>query len=151
MHQDRIFARIISIFSVANVALTNSEIVRQRHLDVAKAAKRAPGSDGEETGDLPPESSSRILPHDSPKDKWAWLYRASPPESPAASDRSPPNADFPSSPEFYSTSENRITTQASGATTSSSSGSVHMGKTRRRVRVSSSDIIGRGAGAHPRP
>jgi hypothetical protein len=63
------FARILLIFSVANVALAAPAAVppvRQRHLDVAKAAseKRAPGSgNGATGGDLPPESSSAAANH----------------------------------------------------------------------------------------
>ena len=102
MRQDRIFARILLILSIANVALTapQAEIVRQRHLDVAKAAseKRAPGFDGGETGDLPPEPSSSIAPHDLSTDnsRWDWLL-------------------WPDSPKSSSAAENHITTQASGA------------------------------------
>jgi hypothetical protein len=66
MRQDKIVARILLIFSVANIALAAPVVVRQRHLDVARAApqKRGPISDNEETGDSPPESSSPMPPHD---------------------------------------------------------------------------------------
>jgi hypothetical protein len=87
MHRDKIIARILFIFSVANLALAAPAVVRQRHLDVAKAASQKrgpPGSGNGETGDSPPESSSRMPSHDGPTDG-----------SPAAA--------------------NRITTQASGA------------------------------------
>jgi hypothetical protein len=60
MRSDRIFARILLVFSVANVALAAPAAVRQRHLEVAKAALKRRGSnsgDGE-TSDLPPEPSS---------------------------------------------------------------------------------------------
>ena len=98
MRPDKTFVRILPIFSVANVAIAAPAAVRQRYLDVAKAApeKRAPGLDGGETGGLPPESSPPMPPHgDHPTDmsRWAWLLWPDPP--PAA--------------------DNRITTQASGA------------------------------------
>jgi hypothetical protein len=70
-------ARILLIFSVANIALAAPAAVRQRHLDIAKAAsqKRGPGSDNGETGDFPPELSSRMPPHESghdgPTNGWA--------------------------------------------------------------------------------
>ena len=83
MRQDRIFARILLIFSVANVALAAPAVVRQRHLDlVAKAAsekrqeKRAPG-DGATGETLPPE--------DHPI--WGWLKNADP--GPPSPDRTP--------------------------------------------------------------
>ena len=219
MRPDKTFVRILLVFSVANVAIAAPAEVRQRYLDVANLAKaasekRAPGSDGEETGGLPPESSppmpphgdhptdmsrwawllwpdppdpspaaeNRITtqssgasglgngatgnlppaslsptpPHDSPADKWAWLYRASPPESSSTAenrittqasgasgsgngatgdlppmpphDSLPTNLDRPSSPESSSASENRITTQTPGGTPSST-GSAHVGDT----------------------
>ena len=101
MHPDKIFVRILLIFSVANVAIAAPAAVRQRYLDVAKAAseKRAQGSDDVEMGNLPPESSPPMAPHgDRPTDmsRWAWLLWPDPPDSSPASD-------------------NRITTQASGA------------------------------------
>jgi hypothetical protein len=66
MHQDKLVARILLIFSVTNIVLAAPVVVRQRHLDVARAApqKRGPISDNEETGDSPPESSSPMPPHD---------------------------------------------------------------------------------------
>ena len=83
MRQDRIFARILLIFSVTNVALAAPAVVRQRHLDVvAKAAsekrqeKRAPG-DGATGETLPPE--------DHPI--WGWLKNADP--GPPSPDRTP--------------------------------------------------------------
>jgi hypothetical protein len=87
MHLDKIVARILLIFSVANIALAAP--VRQRHLDVAKAAsqKRGPNSDNGETGDSPPESSSGMPPHDG----------------------------LTNGAESSSAAANRITTQASGA------------------------------------
>ena len=107
-------ARILLIFSVARVALAAPAVVRQRHLDLAKAAseKRAPGSDNGETGaNLPPESSSRMPPHDhytDGTDFWAWLT-------------GPPRLGPPGSePEWSSAQANQITTtQASGSTSSS--------------------------------
>ena len=113
MRQDKIFARILLIFSIANVAIAAPAVVRQRHLDVAKAAseKRAPPSgngetpqtgDGEtpQTGDLPPDSPpSRIPTPNSPSDDWEWFHRLS---------------SKPETPESSSAAENRINTQASG-------------------------------------
>ena len=101
MRQDKTFVRILLIFSVANVAIAAPAAVRQRHLDVAKVAseKRAPGSgNGATGGDLPPESSPPMAPHDRPADmsRWAWLL-------------------WPDSPKSSSTAENHITTQASEA------------------------------------
>ena len=100
MRPDKTFVRILLIFSVANVAIAAPAAVRQRYLDVAKAAseKRAPGSDGGETGGLPPESSPPMPPHgDRPTDtsRWAWLL-------------------WPDSPDSSPAADNRITTQASG-------------------------------------
>ena len=92
MRQDKTVARILLIISVANIALAAPAVERQRHLDVAKAASQKrgpPGSDNGETGDSPPESSSRMPSHDGPTDGWA--------ESSS------------------SAAANRITTQASGA------------------------------------
>ena len=113
MRQDKIFARILLIFSIANVAIAAPAVVRQRHLDVAKAAseKRAPPSgngetpqtgDGEtpQAGDSPPDSPpSRIPPPNSPSDDWEWFHRLS---------------SKPEIPESSSAAENRINTQASG-------------------------------------
>ena len=100
MRQDKTFARILLIFSVANVAIAAPAVVRQRDLDVAKAAseKRGTGSDGGETNDLPLESSPPMPPHDHPTDKsrWDWLL-------------------WPDSHKSSSAAENHITTQASGA------------------------------------
>ena len=79
MRQDKTVARILLILSVAKAALAAPAVVRQRHLELAKAAseKRAPGSDNGATGgDLQPESSSRMPPHDhytDGTDFWAWL------------------------------------------------------------------------------
>ena len=65
MRQDRTFARILLIYSVANVAIAAPAAVRQRHLDVTKAAleKRAPpdSANGETGGDFLPESSSAAV------------------------------------------------------------------------------------------
>ena len=106
MRQDRIFAQILLILSVANVALTAPAIVRQRHLDVAKAAsgKRAPAPPGSESldngateGNLPPKSPSPMPPH---APIWAWLEGAgSGPPSPAST---------PEWPEPVSPPANRI-------------------------------------------
>ena len=102
MHRDKILARILLIFSLSNLALAAPAVVRQRNLDVTKAAsqkRRPPNSDNGETGDSPPESSSRMPPHDeSPSGAMSfsgWL---------------PDDWAKPSS-----AVENRITTQASGA------------------------------------
>ena len=92
--------RILLIFSIAEAALAAPAVVRQIHLDQAKAAseKRAPGSVNGETGDfstdmsrlLPPgvpsssavedrittfasgASSSRMPPHE--PGSWAWWF-----------------------------------------------------------------------------
>ena len=101
MRSDRIFARILLVISVANVALAAPAAVRQRYLEVAKAASEkrgsGSGSDGGETSDLPPEPSSPMPSHDLPIDKSKWdlfLWPGLAKSSPAA--------------------EDRITTQASG-------------------------------------
>ena len=73
MRQDKAFARIFLIFSIANIALAAPAVVRQRHLDVVKAGseKRAPpASDNGKTGNLPPESSSDMQPHDGLTNGW---------------------------------------------------------------------------------
>ena len=110
MRQDRIFARILLIFSVANVALTApAAIVRQRHLDVAKAAseylKRTPaGSESEsESSDYGDSGSNSPPKSPSPNDPiWTWLE--------GAADSEPPShASTPEWPEPGSTAENRIT------------------------------------------
>ena len=59
MRQDKTFARILLIYSVANVAIAAPAAVRQRHLDVAKAAPEKRASDS--GGDLLPESSSAAV------------------------------------------------------------------------------------------
>ena len=101
MRQDKIFARILLIFSIANVAIAAPAAVRQRHLDVAKAAseKRASGSGDGETSDLQPDSSPGITPHENPTDDWAWFHRLS---------------SQPDVPESSSAVANRIATQSSG-------------------------------------
>jgi hypothetical protein len=65
MHRDKIVARIILIFSLANIALA-APAVRERHLDVADAApeKRA-GSDNEATDGSSHQDSALDLPSDS--------------------------------------------------------------------------------------
>ena len=117
--------RFLLIFSVAEVALAAPAVVRQRHLDLAKAAseKRGPGSDNGATGDdLPPESSSRMPPQVHEPGTWEWWFdnasMGPPPGSPEGSvdgekdtSRLLPS-DVPSS---SSVAEDRITTQASGA------------------------------------
>ena len=99
MRQDKTFVRILLIFSIFDVALAAPAVLRQRHPDVVKAAseKRGPGSDDGETSNLPPEPASPMPPHDPPPDKtwWDWLG--------------------PDSPKSSSAAEDRITTQASGA------------------------------------
>jgi hypothetical protein len=106
MRQDKIFARILLIFSIANVAVAAPAAVRQRHLDVAKAAseKRASGSgDGElemtQMSDVQPDSSPGITPHENPTDDLAWFHRLS---------------SQPDVPESSSAAANRIATQSSG-------------------------------------
>ena len=129
MRLDRIFARILLIFSVANVALTAPAIVRQRHLDVAKAAsgKRAPAPPGSETsdngetgGNLPPKPPKPPPPMQSNDHIWAWLKDAdSGPPSPAGAPAWPepvspsvsPGQRWPMSPP---PPENRITIPAQG-------------------------------------
>ena len=142
MRSDRIFARILLVISVANAALAAPAAVRQRYLEVVKAAskKRGPGSDGGETSDLPPKSSSPVSSHDLPADKlkqWDWLlWPESPKSSPKSSDIPPddtpkdkwawlyhgqdsgsagPLPESSSAAEKSSTAEDHITTQASGA------------------------------------
>ena len=63
MRRDKTIARILLIFSVANIARTAPTIVRQRHMDVAEAAsgKRATSGD-EATGSEPVPASDE--PHD---------------------------------------------------------------------------------------
>ena len=133
MRQDRIFARILLIFSVANVAIAAPAVVRQRHLDVAKAAseKRRPGlANGETGGDLPPESSSaeanRITTQAS---EASGSGNAETGDLPADSSShisphdSPPGdwawfhrlSSQPEVPESSSAAENRVAAQASGA------------------------------------
>jgi hypothetical protein len=101
MRQDKIFARILLIFSIANVAIAAPAAVRQRHLDVAKAAseKRASGSGDGETSNLQPDSSPGITPHENPTDDWAWFHRLS---------------SQPDVPESSSAAANRIGTQSPG-------------------------------------
>jgi hypothetical protein len=103
MRQDKTLARILLIFSVANVALAAPAAVRQRYLDVAKAAseKRAPGSvNGETGGDLPPESS------------FAANHITTQASEATVSDNGA-TGDLP--PESSPSAANRITTQALGA------------------------------------
>lgn len=101
MRQDKLFSRILLIFSIANVAVPAPAVVRQRHLDLTKAAseKRSQGSGNGETGDLPLDSSSGIPPPNSPPGDWAWFHRLS---------------SEPEVPESSSAAANRIATQASG-------------------------------------
>ena len=133
MRQDKTFAGILLIFSVANVALAAPAAVRQRYLDAAKAAseKRAPGSvNGETGGDLPPGSSSAANHITTQASEAAVSDNGAtgglPPESsPSAANRittqalgasGPGNGatdDLP--PKAPSAAENHITTQALGA------------------------------------
>ena len=119
MRQDKILARILLIFSVANIALAAPTVVRQRHLDVARAAspKRGPNSDNEETGDILPESSSaaanRIATQESgPPVSGNGAMGDIPPES--SSHMSPHDGLTNGWAESSSAAANRITTQASG-------------------------------------
>jgi hypothetical protein len=97
MRQDKTFARILLIFSIANVAIAAPAAV---HLDAAKAAseKRAGSGDGE-TSDSQPDSSPGITPHENPTDDWAWFHRLS---------------SQPDVPESSSAAANRIATQSPG-------------------------------------
>ena len=115
MRQDKLFSRILLIFSIANVAVPAPAVVRQRHLDLTKAAseKRSQGSGNGETGDLPFDSSSGIPPPNSPPGDWAWFHRLS---------------SEPEVPESSSAASNRITTQAPGAMEISMSDSAHWGE-----------------------
>ena len=134
MRQDKIIARILFIFSVANIALAAPVAVRQRHLDVARTAsqKRGPVSDNDETGDSPPESSPPVPPHDGLSNGWAESSSAAasriPPQASGApgldSEETVDSQPEPSShthgltngwAESSSAAANRITTQASGA------------------------------------
>ena len=121
MRQDNIFARILVLFSVANVALAGTAVVQQRHLDVAKAASEKRGDE------LPPASaqapasefdSARLPPHDHYMNMWWELDgdHSAPPSpgaplesSPAAANRiittegsptspPPPHQNFPPQP-----------------------------------------------------
>ena len=103
MRQDKTFARIFLIFSFANVALAAPAVVRQRHLDVAKAAseKRTQGP-GIGSTDASGTGSSRMPPFEHYTEMWGW----------ANSDHSPPGGPG-SAPESSSAAANRIvTTQA---------------------------------------
>jgi hypothetical protein len=118
MHQDKILARILLIFSVANIALAAPTVVRQRHLDVAKAAsqKRGSNSDNEETGDIQPESSSAAA------NRITTQVSAPPVSGNGATGDIPPESSSHMSPHDgltngwaeSSSAANRITTQASG-------------------------------------
>jgi hypothetical protein len=78
MRPDKIVARILLVFSVANVALAAPAVVRQRHLDVAKAAseKRAPGSDNGATGEVELAAPSSTTPLEEQHPVWKWLNGA---------------------------------------------------------------------------
>jgi hypothetical protein len=107
MRQDKTFARIFLIFSVANVALAAPAVVRQRHLDVAKAAseKWAPGP-GIGSTDASGTGSPRMPPFEHYTEMWLWA------NSLENSDHSPPGGPGPA-PESSSAAANRIvTTQA---------------------------------------
>ena len=131
MRQDKIIARILLIFSVANIALAAPVVVRQRHLDVARAASQKRGRpipDYEETDG----SSSSMPPHDGLASGWV---ESSPTEAnriPTQASEAPgldneETANSPPEPlshahgltngwaESSSTAANRITTQASEA------------------------------------
>ena len=85
MRPDRIVARILLVFSVANVALAAPAVVRQRHLDVAKAAleKRVPVSDNGGEVELGSPSSTTPLRPAGEQDlfsKWLAGVHPGPPE-----------------------------------------------------------------------
>ena len=72
MHQDKTFAKIFLILSVANVALAAPAVVRQKHLDVAKAASEKRGqflSTGPRI-DVFGTGSSGMPPHEHYADMW---------------------------------------------------------------------------------
>ena len=102
MRQDKTFARIFLIFSVANVALAAPAVVRQRHLDVAKAASEKRQGPGIGSTDASGIGSSRMPPFAHYTDMWGW----------ANGDHSPPGGPG-SAPGSSSAAANRIvTTQA---------------------------------------
>jgi hypothetical protein len=90
MRPDKIVARILLVFSVANVALAAPAVARQRYLDVAKAAskKRAPGSNTGITGGevmASPSSATPLRPAAGEQDsaslsKWFAYAHPGPPE-----------------------------------------------------------------------
>jgi hypothetical protein len=65
MRWDRIIARILLIFSVANVALAAPAVVRQRHLDVAEASRKR-GNEAGTVSEQVPESSGSADPESDP-------------------------------------------------------------------------------------
>jgi hypothetical protein len=87
MRQDKTIARILLISFVANVALAAPAVVRQRHLDVAKAASEKRASSNDEITD---ESESAPLLHNIPSfveypEIWEWLeesHDSAPPAEP---------------------------------------------------------------------
>ena len=91
MRQDKTFARILLIFSVANLALAAPAVVRQRHLDVAKAAseKRTQGSDIESTGTFG-TGASGMPPNEHYEDMWKWANSDQPAPLPPGSPGSAP-------------------------------------------------------------
>ena len=107
MRRDKTVARILLIFSAANVVLASPAVVRQSHVDVAKAAseKRA--------NDLPPPESETFHPapfeHFENMMKWVNSDKSASESGPALTQ-----------PESSSAAANRIiTTQASGSSSSS--------------------------------
>ena len=84
MRPDKIVARILLVFSVANVALAAPAVARQRYLDVAKAAskKRAPGSNtgitGGEVEMASPSSATPLRPAGEQGSVSKWLADAHP-------------------------------------------------------------------------
>ena len=78
MRRDKTVARILLIFTVANVALAAPAVVRQRHLDVAEGvtttSETRRNSDDEALGDWPPLSPSVTYHDGSPPRQLLWWY-----------------------------------------------------------------------------
>ena len=129
MHRDKIVARILLIFSVANIALAAPTVARQRHLDVAAKAASQKRAGNEES---PTVSLSGMPPYGGLTNGWAEPPSAASnrltslaPGPPIWGDEPHPPSrlngwlywlDPASLPEPYSTEANRIATWGSGAT-----------------------------------
>ena len=73
MRQDKTFARIFFVIFVVNLALAAPAVVRQRHLDVAKAASEKRAQDPEiGSTDSPGTGPSRMPPHEHYTHMWGW-------------------------------------------------------------------------------